>query len=137
MLNREELEQIPLRYRWLLKLFLKLPNPSFPYLILKRLPEIEGIFWAFIVPIFVMLYFLFGVWLVSFLSLVVSFPFNVLLGLFIPTAIFILFLRIQLERTIQWWKNLRSGSREWQVSDVAEELIELLRKQQKREGNVA
>lgn len=132
MASREELEQIPPRYRWLIKLFLKFPNPSFPYFILKKLPEIEGVFWAVGVPIFLTIYFSSSVWLFAFLSFHVIFPFNILLGLFIPAIIFVFFLRIQLERTILWWKNLRSPSKEWDISKIVDEFAELTRKQRQR-----
>jgi len=131
-LSREELEQIPQRYRWLLKLFLKLPNPSFPYFVLRRLPEIEGVFWAIIVPVFLILYFLFSVWFFGFASLHLTFPLNLLLGLLMPAIIFVFFVRIQLERTIHWWKNLSSTRQEWDISKIVEEFAELTRAQQRR-----
>ena len=133
MLTREELEQIPLRYRWLLKLFLRLPNPSIPFAVLKKLPEIEGVFWAVLAPIFLVLYFFFDIWLFSYLSLHFGFPLNVFLGLLMPAVVFVFFLRIQLERMILWWRNVRAGSREWEVSRRVEELVEAFKKQRKRE----
>jgi hypothetical protein len=132
-LSREELDRIPLRYRWLVKLFLKLPNPGFPYFVLKKLPEIDGIFWAIVTPILLTLYFLSNIWLIAFLSLHFSFPFNLLLGLFIPAVIFVFFLRIQLERTILWWKSLQNSHNEWDISKAVEELVELTRKQRRRQ----
>jgi len=129
-LSREELDQIPPRYRWLIKLFLKLPNPGFPYFVLKKLPGIEGIFWAVVTPILLTLYFLSSIWLIAFLSLHVIFPFNILLGLLIPAVIFVFFLRIELERTILWWKNLQSPGKEWDISKVVEELSEVFKKKQ-------
>jgi len=128
-LSREELDRIPPRYRWLIKLFLKLPNPGFPYFVLKKLPEIEGIFWAIVTPFLLTLYFLSSIWLIAFLSLHFIFPFNLLLGLFIPAIIFVFFLRIQLERTILWWKSLQNSHNEWDISKAVEELAELTRKQ--------
>jgi len=132
LLSREEYERIPPRHRWLLKLVLKFPNPSFPYFLLRKFPEIEGVFWTVVVPVFMSLYFLFNAWLIATLSLFVSFPFNILLGLSIPAIIFLFFLRIQLERTIHWWRNLKSPVREWDISKATKELIELLREQQKK-----
>lgn len=132
-LSREELDQVPQRYRWLIKLFLKLPNPGFPYFVLKKLPGIEGIFWAVVTPILLILYFLSNIWLIAFLSLHVIFPFNILLGLLIPTIIFVFFLRIELERTILWWKNLQGPGKEWDISKVVEEFVELTKKQKQRQ----
>jgi len=132
--NQEELElqHLPRHYRWLLKLFLKLPTPGFPYFVLKRLPEIEGVFWAVGIPVFLVAYFLFSVWLVAFLSLHVVFPLNLMLGLLIPAVIFVFFLRIQLKRTILWWRSLQNPSRRWDVSKAVEEYAELIRKQKRQ-----
>lgn len=132
MLSREELDQIPPRYRWLIKLFLRLPNPGLPFFVLRKLPGIEGIFWSVVTPILLTIYFLFSIWFVAFLSLHFIFPFNLLLGLLIPAIIFVFFLRIQLERTILWWKSLQSPGKEWDISKVVEELAELTRKQRQR-----
>lgn len=129
MLSREELEQIPRRYRWLLRLLMKLPDPSFPDFILKRLPGIEGIYWAVIVPIFFIIYFFFSIWLVSFLSFNVTFPFNVLFGLSIPAIFLVIFIRVQLERAIAFWRSLKGSEKEWNVSKIVEELEELSRRQ--------
>jgi len=126
-LKKEELEQIPVRYRWLVKLLMKLPNPSFPNVIVSRLPEIEGIFWAVVIPLLLLIYFFFSVWFVVFLSIHVIFPFNILLGLLMPSIFFVFFLRIQLERTILAWKNTVSPHKVWDVSDVVEELRTRLR----------
>jgi len=130
LISHEELDRIPRRYRWILMILLKLPNPGFPNFVLKRLPEIEGLFWAVVVPAFLIAYFFFCFWLVLFLSLFVIFPFNVVFGLFIPATIFVLFLRIQLERAIHWWRNVQSPTKEWDVVKAAEELVEIFRKQQ-------
>lgn len=134
MLSQEELERVPLRYRWLLKLFLKFPSPGFPDFLLRRLPSIQGIFWAIVAPIFVIIYFFFGIWLISYLSLYVLFPFNVFLGLFLPGVIFVIFLRIQIERTIAWWKNLRSPTKDWDISKVVDEYTRLTNEKKRRQN---
>jgi hypothetical protein len=131
LLTSEDLEQVPKRYRWLLKLFLRLPNPRFPYFLLRKLPEIEGFFWALIVPVFLLVYFLFSFWLFVTLSRLIVFPLDFLIGFSIPAIIFVLFLRIQLGRTLAWWKSLKHSSRKWQVSEVLDDLVELFEKQQK------
>jgi hypothetical protein len=59
------------------------------------------------------------------------FPLNVLTGLLMPGVIFVFFLRIQLERALVFWRSL-SSSKEWRVSEVTEELIEIFRKQQEK-----
>jgi len=113
---------------------MKFPNPSFPYFVLRRLPEIEGVYWAVVVPLLLIVYFLFSIWFVVFLSMHVVFPFNLLLGLLIPFIIFVFFLRIQLERTVLWWKNIHSPQKEeWDVSKAVEELAKLRREKRQRE----
>lgn len=132
LLSQDELEQIPLPYRLVVKMLLKLPNPSLPFFILKRFPEFEGILWAAGVPILLFLYFLLNFFLVAYLSLHVVFPLSVIITLIIPIVIFLFFLRIQLERTILWWRNIHEPPKEWQTSKTMEELVELFRRQQKR-----
>jgi len=132
LLSSEELERIPLRYRLLVKILLRLPNPSLPYFILKRFPELEGFFWSLIVPLLLTLYFFFNAWAFPYLSTLVGFPLNVIFGFIIPAVIFVFFLRIQIERTILWWKNIHSQQKEWEPSKRVEELISLLEKQRRR-----
>lgn len=132
LLSGDELERVPLQYRLLVKILLKLPNPSLPFFILKKFPGFEGILWAVVAPIFLMLYSLFNAWLFSFLTLSVGFPLNVILGFVMPAVIFVFFLRIQLERMILLWRNIHNPLREWDTSKRAEEWIQLLRKQQRR-----
>jgi len=99
-------------------------------LVLKRLPEIEGFFWVIGVPIILIVYFFFSVWLVAFLSVHFVFPVNVFLGLLIPSIVFVFFLRIQIERAIIWWRGIHGQTREWEVSKRVEELIEIFKRQQ-------
>jgi len=132
VLTREELEQIPLRYRWLLKLFLRLPTPSIPFAVLKRLPEIEGVFWTIIVPILLTLYFFFNVWLITFTARFFGFPLNIIVSFLIPGVAYVFFIRIYVKRAILWWRNVHERPREWEVPKRVEELIELFKKQQRR-----
>jgi len=113
--------KLPLIYR----LILKLPKPSLDFL-----PEFShGIYWAVIVPIFLTLE--------SFMSLflLVGFPFplNLLLAGIIPTIIFILFLRISLERFINWWNaNVAHSGFEWNVEKSAKEYLDFLEKKKSK-----
>lgn len=132
LLSQDELEQIPSRYRLLVKLFLKLPNPSLPFFILKHFPEFEGIFWALVVPLSLSVFFWVYLWFIPFLSLHFSFPMNVIIGLLVPTIPFVLFLRIELDRIILWWRSIHHEPREWQIAMRVEEFVELLHRQQKR-----
>ena len=132
LLNRDEFERIPARYRLLVKILLKLPNPSLPFFIVKHFPEFEGIFWALVVPLSLSVFFWVAIWLISFLSFHFSFPLNVIIGFLMPAIPFVFFLRIQLERTVLWWKSIHEQPRDWQTSKRVEEFIELLNRQQKR-----
>jgi len=132
LLSREELEEVPRRYRWLLKLFLKFPNPSLPQFILNKLPWLEGVFWGILVPVFLVSYFFFSIWLLVALTLFMSFPFNVLLWLSLPMIVLVLFLRIEIERTILFWRSLRSKHKDRDIAKVTKEFFLLLEKQQKR-----
>lgn len=132
LLGREELERIPARYRLLVKIMLKFPNPSLPFLVLKHLPAFEGIFWAILMPLFLAFLGTTYFWFIPFLSVHFPFPLNLIIAFLIPASIFVFFLRIQLERTILWWRSIHEEPREWQTSKRVEEFIEILNKQQKR-----
>lgn len=131
-LSRDELEQIPFRYRLLVRILLKFPNPCLPFFILRRFPEFEGIMWAVVAPILLTLYFFFNIWLFPLLAILVGFPLNVIFGFIVPAVIFLFFLRIQIERTILWWRNIHKQSKEWEPSKRVEELIELIERQHRR-----
>jgi hypothetical protein len=131
-LDHNELEQIPFRYRLLVKTLLKLPIPGFPFFILKHFPEFEGIFWSIFTPILLMLYAWFQFWWFVFLSTFVGFPLNVIFGFALPAVIVIFFLRIQLERAILRWKKSHEPTKEWVPSKSVEELLELFERQRKR-----
>lgn len=132
MLSREELEQVPRRYRLFLKLFMRFPNLRFPYFVVRKLPWFEGIFWALLVPVFLVVYFFFTFWFYLALSLLVGFPFNVIIWLLIPSVLFIMFLRIQFERIILFWRSLRSQSNDWDIPKLTEEFSLLIEKQHKK-----
>lgn len=132
LLSRDELEQIPTRYRLLVKILLKLPNPSLPFFVLKHFPELEGILWALVAPCLLILYFFFNVWLFPFVTLRFGFPLNYVFAVLIPAIIFVFFLRIQLERTILLWKTIHEKPREQQMYKRVEELSKLFRRQQKK-----
>jgi hypothetical protein len=133
LLSHEELEKIPRRYRWLLKLLLKLPSPSFPDFVTKKLPGIEGIYWAVIVPILMIAYFYLSFWSVSFFSEHLAFPFNILPLLSVPAILLVILVRTQLERAIVLLRSLKGSNKDWNVSRVAAEFEELLRRQRAKE----
>jgi len=120
------------QYRVIAKLMLKLPNPSIPFFVLKRLPLLEGIFYGLVLPIFVFLFGAIVVWLFPVATLAFGFPLNVIIVLLLPTIVFVVFIRIQLERTINWWRSVFGSHRDWDSSKSISELIELFKEQQRR-----
>jgi len=107
---------MPLFYR----LILKLPLPSLDFL-----PDVShGIFWAVIMPIFVVLESYLGL----FLLVAFSFPTNIVLVGVIPGIILLFFLRIQLERFIKWWNaTVAQQGFKWNVEKTAIEYFDLLK----------
>ena len=114
--ERIDKRNMPLAYR----LILKVPMPSLDFL-----PDVShGIFWAVIVPIFVVLESYLG------LLLLLAFPFptNYVLAGLIPGSILLLFLRIQLERFINWWNaEVAQQGFKWNVEKAAVEYFDLLK----------
>jgi len=88
-LKRIEEKDLPILYR----LLIKIP--------LKSLGSSSGIFWAFVCPILVFLSFFFN----FFILIYFSFPINIILAFVVPAVVFILFVRVILERLINWWNN--------------------------------
>lgn len=116
-------KKLPLIYR----LFLKLPKPTLDFL-----PDFShGIFWAVIAPLFIALEF----FLSLFLLMGLPFPTNILSVSIIPTIIFIIFLRITLERFINWWNaTIAHQGFEWNVEKLAKEYSDLLKKQKSKKN---
>lgn len=125
-LSDDELKQIPLQFRWLFKLLLRLPNPSIPFFILKRLTWFEGVLWALIAPSFLILYFFFSIWLLTSLSVYVAFPFNLIIWLMTPAAFLVFFLRIQLERALVSRRHGHGETiKDWNISKSVQKLEEM------------
>ena len=106
--------KLPLVYR----LILKVPMPSLDFL-----PQVShGIFWAVIVPIFMVL----ESYLALALLLTFAFPTNIVLAGAIPAIILIIFLRIQFERFINWWNaTIAQQGFEWNVEKATREYLDL------------
>jgi hypothetical protein len=126
IIGGERLEKIherklPLIYR----LILKLPMPSLDFL-----PDVfQGIYWAIIIPIFLMLEF----WFVWILVAIFPSPFNILAVLTIPAIILIVFLRITLERFINWWNAIVAQQDfRWNVEKFIEDYLEFLKRQKSK-----
>ncbi|UCD96841.1 MAG: hypothetical protein JSV35_01940 [Candidatus Bathyarchaeota archaeon] len=113
-----ERENLPRFYR----LILKIPNAPMAI-------GTSGLFWAVVVPLLVFLNSL----LTFFILLYFQFPVNILLVIGIPIPLTIAFIKVNLERTINFWNLLvRRTGFEWNVHKRTEEYITLLEKQQKK-----
>jgi len=119
-LKKIDRNKLPLFYR----LILKIPGVDF----LES--SASGVFWGIVVPIFLGLEFFLNLFLLLFFP----FPINIVLTSIIPVAVLIIFIRISLERFINWW-NLTVGgrSREWNVEETMQEYLALLKKKEKKE----
>jgi hypothetical protein len=122
-MSKEELKKIdnkklPVLY----KLLLKIPGAN----LLENASS--GVFWAIVVPIFITLEF----FLSMFLLLSFPFPTNVALAGIVPSVILVMFLRISLERFINWWNATIDSGLEWNVERKVQDYIDLIRKKKKQ-----
>ncbi|MEM3696752.1 MAG: hypothetical protein QXQ94_04510 [Candidatus Bathyarchaeia archaeon] len=119
-LKNIEKSKLPFFYR----LILKVPGANF----LENVSS--GIFWAIVVPIFLVLEFFLNL----FLLLLFPFPTNIVLAGIIPVAVLIIFIRISLERFINWWNlNVGESSFKWDVEKTLQEYVALLKEKEKKE----
>ena len=110
-LKRIEEKDLPIPYRFLIKIPL------------KSLGSSSGIFWALVCPILIFLNFFFD----FFILVYFSFPINIILALVVPAVVFILFVRVVLERFINWWNNfVVSGYVKRDLGEVLDEYITLI-----------
>lgn len=121
-----------LRHQILVKLLMKIPIPGMPFIISRKLPLLEGIFHGMILPVFVFLIGIFTYWLIPTATIMFGFPSNIVIILIVLTLPFALFARIELERSINWWKGAFGSSTQWDTSKTAQELVELFKKQQEK-----
>ncbi len=114
----EEAEEIRRKnVPWFYRLVLKVPGKKF-------LESSSGIFWAIVVPIFMT-----GEFFLTMLLLVYfPFPLNVMFAATIPTFLFAVFIKIQLERFITWWNSVFGKPREWNIGKTLDEYVALLDK---------
>lgn len=102
MTENERVEKIdrrklPLFY----KIILKLPLPT----IVRSIDIPSGIFWAIIVPIFMIVDFYLNIYfLVGF-----SFPVNLILLCIVPLMVLVIFVRVTADRFIDWWNSAIVG----------------------------
>jgi len=110
---------------WIYRLILKLPKLS-----LESLSEdLQGVYWVVVIPIFLVCEFFLSLFLLS----AFPFPINLVVTSIIPVAILIVFVKIQLERFMNWWDlTFRSQPMRWDVKESVEEYVRLLQKQKRR-----
>lgn len=117
-LKKIDRDKLPLFYR----LVLKIPGTD-------SLENFGGIFWSIIVPIFLVLEFFFDIFLLLFFP----FPINVVLTPIIPVAVFIVLVRINLGRFINWWNAaVEKSGFEWNVEKTVQEYLSLLEKKKEK-----
>lgn len=107
-----------IRLPWFYKVLLGIP------LFRLGLSSASGIFWAIIVPIFMILNFL-NILLISYFQ----FPLNVILLSIVPVITFLFFVRVSLERFINWWNSAFSTC-EWNLDKAVQEYVNLVNKKQ-------
>jgi len=112
---------------WIYRLILKLPKIS-----VKSFSDFQGIYWTIVLPLFLVGEFFLSLFLLT----AIPFPTNFVVASVIPITIFVVFVKVQLERFMNW-RNLtfRSEPMEWDVKEATEEYIKLLEKQEARRRN--
>ena len=118
--SKIEKSRLPRFYR----LILKVPGAD----LLENISS--GIFWAVVVPIFTIAEFS----LTIFLLLLLPFPINIVTVLIVPAMLLLMFIRISLERFLNWWALSISDSLEWNIDKTMPEYLEMLRKKSKEDN---
>jgi sensor histidine kinase YesM len=107
---------------WYYRLILKIPGSEFVE------STSSGIFWGLIVPVFLVLEFALNITLLLFFP----FPTNIALVIIIPAAILLVFLRVSMERFINWWNSIVDNSFEWNIERTMPEYLDLLKKREEK-----
>lgn len=111
-LERIDKENLPIFY----KIIMKVPLPSFDTSV--TIPS--GIFWAIVFPIFIIL----ELFLNLYLIVTFDFPVSLLLICIFPLAFLVVFIRVTLERFINWWNSAVVGG--YTPKDLRETLEEYI-----------
>lgn len=123
-LEKIEKDKLPLLYRVLLKVPFPAINTS------VTIPS--GIFWAMIVPVFIIL----ELFLNLYLLLAFSFPINILLVFVFPVVLFVIFIRITMDRFINWWNSaVVGGYTPREIRKVLEEYLALRKDKNKKDAS--
>ncbi|MCJ7469029.1 hypothetical protein MUO74_00820 [Candidatus Bathyarchaeota archaeon] len=112
-LKRLNIDSLP----WFYKLLLKIPMAN----VFEGASS--GIFWAIIVPCFLAVEFFLSIFLLVYFV----FPINIIIAGMIPATIFLIFVRISLERFINWWNGSIDTGFKWNVERMAQEYIDSLK----------
>jgi hypothetical protein len=109
---------------WFYRLILKLP-------LVYLVENASGVFWSIVAPIFLILEFFLSMALLLFFP----FPTNIILTAIIPVVVFLIFVRISLERFINLWNLIvgKSGFK-WDIEKIMQEYIALLKEKEKENG---
>jgi hypothetical protein len=119
--KRINMKELP----WYYKLVLKIPGTDF-------LENAGGIFWGVITPTFLILEFFLSI----FLMISSPFPINLVLTSIIPISTFMIFLKITLDRFINWWNAIFGNSGfVWNVDKTLQEYVNLLKKQEEEKNS--
>lgn len=114
---------------WIYRLILELPKVSLE----STSGEFQGIYWAIVIPLFL----IFEFFLSLFLLVTFQFPMNLVMTGIIPVAIFLVFVKVQLERFLNWWNlTFESKPMKRDVKKATEEYIKLLEKQKSKRRNL-
>lgn len=124
------LRQMPLDERLLVKVLLKFPTVRAPFFI-RRLRSVYGFLCVTAQLSLVTVYGFLTLMIFSAATDILGFPLNVLIGLILPVIAFLVFLRFQLIRTINWWNSVFNSSRTWDPKSI-DEYIELVMRQRQR-----
>lgn len=110
--------KLPLLY----KLVLKVPGVRF-------LESASGVFWALIVPLFLFINMLASL----FILVNLPFPSNILVAAVTPIAALLIFVRISLDRFINFWNSTISRSYfEWNIDRTIEEYIGIIKRMERK-----
>ncbi len=129
--------RMQLRDRVLVKLLMRFPTPRIPFFVVRKLPLVEGIIHGIFVPVFMFLVGLFMFWLIPTMTFVFGFPLNIIITLGVLGLFLAVFVRIELERAIQWWRGAFGSPVQHDTSKTVEELVELFKKQQNRKSKTS
>lgn len=120
-LKRLEVRNLP----WYFRLLLKIPAVN----LLGNVSS--GLFWALVVPIFMAL----ESFLTLFLLIYFAFPVNVAFAAIIPAFLLLAFMRISLERFLNWWNSSVADTKfDWDIDRDLPGYLEKIKKAEQDES---